>query len=191
MRKNIDLLTADKIRNQPVRYFLINYIHQGKEDEYNRRNNLRRRHAFSAYELYVAYKEEILDQKAHKFTVQNIHFHLKKLLDADLIYVVTSIVEGNHRIKYYGQTAKITIQEQEVSELYKREQKITIEPYSKLLIKLNPEVSENQIHEMLKETFELKTHLKESIVFPWLEEYHDQIYDSNVDLVHLSNHLRS
>ncbi|MCH8906843.1 MAG: hypothetical protein IH840_07115, partial [Candidatus Heimdallarchaeota archaeon] len=164
-RKNIDILTADKIRNQPVRYFLLDYIHQGKEDEYSKRNNLRRRHAFSAHELYIAYKDEVLGEQEHKFTIQNIHFHLKKLLETDLIYIVTSIVEGNHRIKYYGQTAKITLLKQKSSELLKREQKMTIEPFTTLLVKPNPSLSEQQIVDMLTATFELRANLKQIVVF--------------------------
>lgn len=187
LTKKIDFLT-NKMGSQPVRKFLLSYIRQGKEDEYSKTNNIRKRHAFTAHELYTAYKEEMTDQQDNKFTVQNIHFHLKKLLEADLVYVVASIVEGNHRVKYYGRTAKMTVV-QDVEELYKQEQKIAIDTFTKLLTKLNPNVSEDKIIRLLNKTFEAKINLMKNIIFPWLEEYYDLTYDSNVDLNYLSEYL--
>ena len=78
---------------------------------------------------------------------------------------------------------------QDVEELYKQEQKIAIDTFTKLLTKLNPNVSEGEIIRILNKTFEAKTNLMKNIIFPWLEEYYDLTYDSNVDLNHLSEYL--
>jgi hypothetical protein len=85
-----------------IRIHILFVMKKGLVDEYSDKFDLGRRHSLNAQEILERVNERIDSPTS----IQNIHFHLNKLIKFNLLEIVGNFVEGNHSIKYFCRTAK-------------------------------------------------------------------------------------
>ncbi len=108
-------------------------------------------------------------------TYTNLYFHLKKLLEAGVIQIIAYIIERNHRIAFYGRTARLILHGDPSSELKKI--KSSFEELAKLVKILNPEI-DTKIFEQLPEQYLADEDEKAIIIAKWMA-MNDEIITEN------------
>ncbi|MHA2502196.1 MAG: hypothetical protein ACXAE3_04955 [Candidatus Kariarchaeaceae archaeon] len=166
-----------ELLNNPIRYFILNTMRDGIEDEYSLQFDLPRRHAFSIKELHTMHKEA---QKGQNMTVQNFHFHMKNLVAMGQVQEIAELLEGRHYVKYYGRTAKM-VENFDYDKSHEVWQKTRIQPMKQMILNLHPDRSEQEIEEILDEYLKhmLDYYLR---MYSWMEENYNVFYNSGMDL---------
>ncbi|MCY3413123.1 MAG: helix-turn-helix transcriptional regulator [Candidatus Heimdallarchaeota archaeon] len=162
-----------------MRKFIMNQLRYGvKEQGYK----IRRR-ALSAKELYDQY---IISHPQSSITIQNVHFHLKKLLKHDLIYVVATRIECNNKTRYYGRTSKISSYD-DADGVIDPSMKVLLEKLAKFSA-TNKDVQESN-QKLFNSLYSIQADLFEQIVNPWVSKHFDALIEEGIDLFELSEFL--
>ena len=178
----IDSSIHSQVEESEVRSFIIKYIRDGLEDEFGKKNNLDRRHAFTAKELHAAYSEKVNIQK---YSLSNFHFHIKNLVKDGYLKEVAKILEGRHYITYYGRTAIAFIGQYDNILTASITQEV-FGPLKQLLKNMNPDLDTETINQLVDENI-LSMQDFYYRFFSWVEENYPLLYKSKVDIKNLLN----
>ena len=178
----IDSSIHSQVEESEVRSFIIKYIRDGLEDEFGKKNNLKRRHAFTAKELHAAYSEKLNDQK---YSQSNFHFHIKSLVKDGYLKEIVKILVGRHYNTYYGRTAIAFIGQYD-DILTSSTTQVMFGPLKQLLKEMNPELDSEMINQLIDENI-LSMQDFYYRLFSWVEDKYPLLYKSKVDI---NNFLR-
>ncbi|MHA1935858.1 MAG: winged helix-turn-helix domain-containing protein [Candidatus Thorarchaeota archaeon] len=93
----------DVLGSHPARKSIIRILREGvKEKTVTPYDDYRIRRAMNADEI----REKLIKTEMIKVSKTGLYFHLKVLKEAGLIMVVSKILEGRHRVAYYGRVAR-------------------------------------------------------------------------------------
>ena len=96
-------IPKDILSSHPCRRTILKILQDGIEERDRiTKDEIRLRHALNAQEI------RRLLSKRHKLRISKtgMYFHLKNLENAGLIFKVTKILEGRHKITYYSRSAQ-------------------------------------------------------------------------------------
>jgi hypothetical protein len=175
--KTIDSKNLSQVEESEVRSFIIKYIRDGLEDEFGRKNNLSRRHAFTAKELHAAYTKIRKDQE---YSQSNFHFHIKSLVEDGYLQEIAKLLEGRHYITYYGRTA-ISFIGQYDNILTATTIQDMFGPLKQLMKVMNPEIDPETINQLVDENILAMQDFYYRL-FSWVEEKYPLLYKSKVDI---------
>jgi len=94
-------LSSKVLSSHPARPAILRILREGVVDRFDEEPGERARHALKADEIRARLKEEGI-----KMSKTNLYFHLGVLVENDLVKVVAKMLEGRHRVAYYGRTAR-------------------------------------------------------------------------------------
>jgi DNA-binding transcriptional ArsR family regulator len=166
-----------QLGEQEIRKGILKILREGVKEQYG---EYEQRHVFNAQELLAFINEERGDEDQMKLT--NMHYHLEKLMQANMITVVTKIQEGKHRVRYYGRTAKLFLfnDAREISDFKKN----ILTKFSLLALEVNPDLVQEEVHEMLEEILQRSGKIKDQIKL-WIEKHHEPIGKLDIDVLTL------
>ena len=164
------------VRQSEIKWFIIKFIRDGIEDEFGKENNLSRRHAFSAKELHDAYIRTTGDE----CSLSNFHFHIKDLVEHGLLREVATILEGRHKVTYYGRTS-IAFIDQFDSPLQSKIDQDFFDPLKRVIQDMNPELEFRYINQLVDDNLASIVDFY-SRVISWIEVKYPHLYNSKIDL---------
>ncbi|XEO80166.1 hypothetical protein WKT22_05213 [Candidatus Lokiarchaeum ossiferum] len=175
--KTIESSKYSQVQKSEVQSFIIKYIRDGLEDEFGKKFQLSRRHAFTAKELHTAYLKK---QNSQQYSLSNFHFHIKSLVEDGYLKEIVKILEGRHYIAYYGRTA-IVITEQLDNILTDSIMQDIFNPMKQMAKDLNPEIDSETIDKLVDESVLL---LEEYYfkLFSWIKDNYPLLYKSKIDI---------
>ena len=91
-------ISKDVLRSHPSRSVILRILRQGRTDE----NSTSIRHALNADEIRSSLTKEF----NIKMSKTGLYFHLGTLEELGLIFIVTRLLEGRHKVAYYSRTAQ-------------------------------------------------------------------------------------
>lgn len=94
-------LSSKVMSSHPARPAILRILREGVVDRFDEEPGERVRHALKADEIRARLKEQDI-----KMSKTNLYFHLGVLEENDLVKVVAKVLEGRHRVAYYGRTAR-------------------------------------------------------------------------------------
>jgi hypothetical protein len=175
--KSIDSTVYFQFWESEIKSFINKYIRDGIEDDFGRKHNLLRRHAFTAKELHTAYLKR---QKDQNYSQANFHFHIKALVEEGYLKEITKLLEGRHYVSYYGRTAKSFVSQFD-NILTESAIQDDFGPIKELIISMNPENNPEIINQLVDE-FLLSLQDYYFRFFSWVKEKYPHLYKSKVDL---------
>ncbi|MHA1444381.1 MAG: hypothetical protein ACTSR4_06490, partial [Candidatus Hodarchaeales archaeon] len=104
-----------QFNESPIRPAIMKVLREGIHSE---ESNKKPRYALNAQEI----KERLstfTSPEVKDVTYTNLYFHLKKLLEADVIQIIAYVIKRNPRIAFYGRTARLILHNDPSSELKK------------------------------------------------------------------------
>ncbi|MFW9926850.1 MAG: hypothetical protein ACFFDM_08795 [Candidatus Thorarchaeota archaeon] len=165
------------VRQSEIKWFIIKFIRDGIEDEFGKKNNLSRRHAFSAKELYEAYLKSSAGERC---SLSNFHFHIKDLVDHGLLREVAKILEGRHYVTYYGRTS-IAFLDQYDSPLQSKIGQDFFEPLKMVIQDMNPDLEVEYINQLVDDNLASLVDFYSRFI-SWIEVKYPHLYKSKIDL---------
>jgi len=182
--KNIDSSNYNKIVQSNVKDFIIKYVRDGIEDDYSKKNNLHRRHAFTARELHEAYKKH---SKKQKYSISNFHFHVKGLVKDGYLKKIAEIPDGRQKHTFYGRTAITYVPHYEEQITDQMNQNL-YDPLKKLLKEMNQDLDQKYIDELLDKSV-VMTKDYYNRAFSWFKANYPDLYTSRIDLREFLSYL--
>ena len=179
MVTKINLSREEGITHE-VRDHIIYYIRKGKKEK-DSKGVLRVRHSFSAKELLSMISKKL----ERELKLQSMYFHLNKLQEHGLIYVVTILHEGKHNVAYFGRTARGFLFESSKEDKYEE----YFAEGNRFATALNSEISKNKFKDYLKEFRTINKESEEQII-QWLEDRKEFINENNIDSATMFSFLR-
>jgi len=165
------------VRQSEVKWFIIKFIRDGIEDEFGKENNLSRRHAFSAKEMYEAY---INSSAGEKCSLSNFHFHIKDLVEHGLLREVTKILEGRHYVTFYGRTS-IAFLDQYDAPLQSKIDQDFFDPLKRVIQDMNPDLEFDHISQLVDDNLASIQDFYSRLI-SWIEVKYPHLYKSKMDL---------
>ena len=123
-----------QFNESPIRPSIMTILREGI---FSKDSNDQLRYALSAQEIKELLSNSPLAE-VKNVSYTNLYFHLKKMLEARVIQIVAYVVERNHRIAYYGRTAKLIFFSDPSTQL--QNYKSSFEELANLLRILHPEI---------------------------------------------------
>ncbi len=164
------------VRQSEIKWFIIKFIRDGIDDEFGKENNLSRRHAFSAKELHDAYIKATGDE----CSLSNFHFHIKDLVEHGLLREVATILEGRHKVTYYGRTS-IAFIDQYDSPLQSKIGQDFFDPLKRVIQDMNPELEFEYISQLVDDNLASLVDFYSRFI-SWIEVNYAHLYKSKIDL---------
>ena len=169
---------AQKIVNQPIRAEIMKCISAGIVDEYCAKYNFPKRHALNAHELL-----ECIELRTNKqTTIQNIHYHIKALIEENLLVPVATILEKRHKVTYYSRVAKMFLRKQLASYAEPDNMEVFYAPMSRKLASMHDDKSYKELLKIFQD-YELKRlQFQENISLRWVDKNQELLdaYDTNL-----------
>jgi DNA-binding transcriptional ArsR family regulator len=94
-------LSSKVLSSHPARPAILGILREGVVERFDEEPGEQVRHALKAEEIRARLKEEGI-----KMSKTSLYFHLGVLEENDLVKVVAKLLEGRHRVAYYGRTAR-------------------------------------------------------------------------------------
>ena len=145
--------------NDPIRSSILKILREGIIDR-----NGRKRNFLIANEL-LEYVNQELEEIDKSIKTSMLYYHLDKLQESNLVKYVFH-VEGRHKRKYFGRTAKFYLFGDDDKE--KEIMKDSFDPILKLLLHFNPEVSIEEYSPII-ENFKTDQVKFSDILIKWME----------------------
>ncbi len=116
-------------------------------------------------------------------TYTNLYFHLKKMLEVGVIQIVAYVIERNHKIAFYGRTARLIFHSDPSKHL--QSYKLRFDELAKLIKILNPEI-DNKILVRLPEQYRAIEDERSVKIAKWMAENEGIISKNrlNMDLIY-------
>jgi hypothetical protein len=175
--KTMESSNFSQVEESEVRNFIIKYIRDGLEDEFGKKYQFSRRHAFTAKELHTAYMKK---QNSQKYSLSNFHFHIKSLVEDGYLKEIAKILEGRHYIAYYGRTAIIFIGQYD-NILTDSSMQDVFGPLKQMAKDMNPEIDSETINQLVDENL-LSIEDFYLRLFSWVKDKYPLLYKSKVDI---------
>ena len=175
--KTMESSIVSQVEESEVRNFIIKFIRNGIEDEFGKKFQLSRRHAFTAKELHTAYMKK---QNSRKYSLSNFHFHIKSLVEDGFLKEILKILEGRHYIAYYGRTA-ISFISQYDNILTDSSIQVGFGPLKQLAKDMNPEINSETIDQLVDENL-LSIQDFYFRLLSWVKDKYPLLYQSKVDI---------
>ena len=165
------------VRQSEVKWFIIKFIRDGIEDKFGKKNNLSRRHAFSAKELHEAYLKTSAGEKC---SLSNFHFHIKDLVEHGLLREVAKILDGRHYVTYYGRTS-IAFLDQFDAPLQSKIGRDFFDPLKQVIQDMNPDLEFDHISQLVDDNLASIQDYYSRLI-SWIQEKYPHLYNSKIDL---------
>ena len=162
-----------QFNDSPIRPAIMKVLREGIHSE---EGSKKHRYALNAQEI----KERLstfTSSEVKDVTYTNLYFHLKKLLEAGVIQIIAYVIERNHRIAFYGRTARLILHGDPSSEL--KEIKSSFEELTKLIKILNPEF-DTQLFDQLPEQLLADGEEKAIIIAKWMARNEEIITENEL-----------
>jgi hypothetical protein len=166
-----------QMEESEVKSFIIKYIRDGLEDEFSKKFDLPRRHAFTVKELYNAYLKK---ESSQKYSLSNFHFHIKSLVKDGYLKEIAKFLEGRHYVTYYGRTAvnfmglyDNILTDSSVQDIFG--------PLKQMSKEINPEIDSEEINQLIDENLLLLQDFYYRL-FLWIKEKYPLLYKCKVDI---------
>lgn len=173
--QNIADQSLFRATNQPVQSIILKVLREGMIDKDDKK-----RHYLTASELLEVVNDE--NSKLEKpIKTSMLYYHLDKLLELGLIEFVYYI-EGRHKRKFFGRTAKFYL----FSDSDKMKEKIEkfFSPIGKLIKHYNPDVDIKDYRKTV-EKIRVQEETYSAELVDWLKENHELLYDLDIDALDL------
>lgn len=171
-----------QVRQSEVKWFIIKFIRDGIEDEFGKKSNLSRRHAFSAKELHEAYLKSSAGERC---SLSNFHFHIKSLVEHGYLKEVAKILEGRHYTTYYGRTS-IAFIDQFDAPLQSKVSQDFFDPLKRVIQDMNPDLEFDHISQLVDDNLASIRDFYSRMI-SWIEAKYTHLYKSKIDLDMLMN----
>ncbi|MCE7736189.1 MAG: hypothetical protein GPJ54_15010 [Candidatus Heimdallarchaeota archaeon] len=160
-----------KSTSQPIQNSILKILRKGISDDNNKK-----RHFLTANELLEAVNVEI-EGLQNAIKISMLYYHLDKLQEFQLVEFVYYI-EGRHKRKYFGRTAKFYLfgDPKEMDE--KVEQYFS--PISKLILHYNPNADIEKYKQIVNQIRDEESEFSSSLV-TWMRENHELLYELEID----------
>ncbi|MHA2101672.1 MAG: hypothetical protein ACW99A_23730, partial [Candidatus Kariarchaeaceae archaeon] len=170
-----------KTSSHPIQYAITKILRRGIEEKTGRK-----RHFLTANELLdeVNKRREGID---NPIKISMLYYHLDKLIEVEFVKYVYH-VEGRHKRKYFGRTAKFYLFSDSEKENDKMKQYFS--PISKLLVHFNPEINVEKYEKYVDEIKEAQSAFSNKLV-EWMRENHELLFELEIDALELFSSLNS
>lgn len=162
-----------RIIESEVREIMIKIFSEGIRDDLFGVGEKLIRHAFTSKELLKMINARL----PKKVKLPNIYFHLDKMMEYDLIYVVSEIPDGKYTRRYFGRKAKLFIFSGDPQE---EEDYEKLQGIQKILEKLNPKSDDKLIHEKLNYLIKDDQQMQNKVI-EWFEKNSDNLLGLDID----------
>lgn len=171
-----DTYSQSKLDRQNIRHEILQLLRKGMIDPQFHMHNHGKRHCLNAHEILVAINAEKAEE--NHVTIQNIHFHLNKLIDLGMVQVATTLIEGNHKVRYFGRTHKwFRRKERDVKVQFKE----VLPRIEKLVLHKQPSIDVSAVHHLLDQLISKQSKLRTTL-YRWIEKNYDDLYQQGIDL---------
>ncbi|MHA2028347.1 MAG: hypothetical protein ACW99Q_03065 [Candidatus Kariarchaeaceae archaeon] len=171
-----------KVEGHDIRGKILKVLRNGIPDNFLLDgNSLTKRHVLTAQEIrsYLE-KEENL-----KIKINSLYFHLGILEEYNIITIVNAILQGRHRVAYYGRTSRIIVYGPcDTCENYEQD----FEEFLKLLKKINPS-AHNEYKKLKSEHFNKIHQERATNLASWISQYEKEISEENLDVYKIMSFL--
>ena len=175
--KTMESSNFSQMEESKVKSFILKYIRDGLEDDFGKKFQLSRRHAFKAKELHTAYLKKYQSQE---YSLSNFHFHIKSLVKDGYLKEIIKLLEGRHYVAYYGRTALNFLPEYDNILTDPNIQEV-FGPLKLLAKDMNPEIDSETIDQLIDENLLLIQDFYFRL-FSWLKDKYPLLYKSKVDI---------
>ncbi|MFX0095803.1 MAG: hypothetical protein ACFFBD_28955 [Candidatus Hodarchaeota archaeon] len=178
--KTIDIASKVTI-SQKVRSAILTVLSNGVIDQIEiKKEEIRTniRHVLTVREIQKEVNEYLQRDKKNAIKLTNIYFHLQKLQDLGLVQEVTTILEGNHHVAYFGCTAKFFSSKNPGEQIY-REHSIG-QNLVAILKDLRPNTDKENVLKLINQILERENEMFD-IVTKWVEKHEKEIKTTNID----------
>ena len=135
------------------------------------------------YTRHILTAQEILDfiQKNHneEFKLTNVYFHLQKLQEKGMIREVTQMGTGKRPKTYYGRTAKIFLDTEDMG--YDLENDEFFQKVFMIVSKLHPELNESEIKKPFYDLNSFKWENIQKLLNNWFTEHKEILSSVDID----------
>lgn len=135
------------------------------------------------YTRHILTAQEILDfiQKNHNedFKLTNVYFHLQKLQEKDMIREVTQMGTGKRPKTYYGRTAKIFVDTEDMG--YDLENDEFFQKIFMIVGKLHPELNVSEIKKPFYDLNSFKWENIQKLLNSWFTEHKEILSSVDID----------
>ena len=172
------LVLPKKFNESPIRPAIMTVLREGI---YSKNGEEPIRYALTAQEI----KEHIGRApfpEVKNVTYTNLYFHLKKMLEAEVIQIVAYVIEGNHRIAFYGRTARLIFFNDPSSEL--KLYKSRFEELTRLIKLLDTEI-DMQIFDNLPDQYYNDEETKARKIAKWMAKNEEVITGNGLNMDHI------
>lgn len=160
---------------------ILRILREGLSEKVN--GKLKTRHALNAIEI----RDLLVQNMKIKLSKTGIYFHLKTLEDVGLITTVSQLLEGRHKVAYYGRSA----QHMFVRDPETRRQKYDarFRQLTKLVKAVDPGINVSSIRSISKQFHDLKRE-REQALGEWLVENEKLILSKGLEVSELFEILK-
>ncbi|MFW9843526.1 MAG: hypothetical protein ACFFEV_03005 [Candidatus Thorarchaeota archaeon] len=172
-------ISKDVLRSHPSRSAILQILRQGRTEG----NQKPVRHAMSAEEIRTSLTKDF----KIKVSKTGLYFHLSTLENLGLLFVVTRLLEGRHKVAYYSRTAQ---------HLFIRDTESRLEAYERQFEALEKLAQTTPLKKTLHdlsshpEKFQQIKMEREQALGDWLVKHEDIIGDAGLNLNDLFDALK-
>ncbi|UCE09460.1 MAG: helix-turn-helix transcriptional regulator [Candidatus Thorarchaeota archaeon] len=168
--------SKDVLGSHPARGAILRILREGVQEELVTPSRVEKiRRAMSADEI----RERLKEAGMKKVSKTGMYFHLKVLEEAGLIKIISKILEGRHKVAYYGRVARHLFISDPEMRLQKYEQLFgTVTKFSKALV---PGTKASHFRKIPKEYLRIKTE-RERVIGEWLADNEHLVIKLGLDL---------
>ncbi len=176
-------LSSEVLSSHPARPAIIRILREGIADHYDEEPRERVRRALKADEIRALLKEREV-----KVSKTSLYFHLGVLEEHGLIKVVDKVLEGRHRVAYYGRTARGFIHRdpEENLEKYRR----YFEAAGKLAKGKRPGLDPGVVEGLAEEYLKIKQR-RDAALADWMVANEELINENEVDFYSVFEFIKS
>lgn len=160
-----------KTSRHPIQKFILKILREGIIDK-----NGKKRNFLIANEILECVNHE-LDGIDKSIKISMLYYHLDKLQESNLVDYVY-YVEGRHKRKYFGRTAKFYLFSSETKDEKIMEKYFA--PISKLIIHYNPD-TDIEKYEKIVEKIKIDQSEFSKGLIDWMKSNHELLYDLDID----------
>ena len=174
----------EKFNESPIRPAIMKVLREGIPSEEGLGKS---RYALNAQEI----KEQLSNnpsQAVKDVTYTNLYFHLKKMLEVEVIQIVAYVIERNHRIAFYGRSARLIFFNDPSKHLNLF--KSRFEELTKLLKILDPKMDEKAFGRLSEQYYALE---EEQImkIAKWMANNEGVISKNRLNIDHIYKALKT
>jgi DNA-binding MarR family transcriptional regulator len=162
---------SEIMESHRVRPAIMKILRAGIPDE---KESGRLRHALNTKEI----RRTLLDRDGIKMSQHNLYFHLNKLEEIGYIKVVARLLEGRHKVAYYGRTARSILRRDTEESLEKYEK--WFQEMGRLSKSKRPEFDMDRLEGLAEEYLGIMRR-RDRAQGEWMASNEESIYEGGID----------